>query len=106
MYRPYINKQDRAEHWAKYKNYAQSIHHILATSIGWANIDENKIQLFDNLHVAHHRMYGNLPPHKQIEQWLKINWKVLSPSVYEHIQNILANEEEYRYKDGVRVKKF
>lgn len=105
MHRPYINKEDRKENGAKYRNYNESVHHIVATSIGWANINENKIHLFDNLHIAHHRVYGNLPPHKQIEQRLKINGKVLSPSIYEHIQDILANDDKYRYKDWVRVRK-
>lgn len=106
MTRPYINKKDREDHGAKYRNYSESIHHILATSIGWANIEQNKIELFDNLHIAHHRLYGNLPPDRQLQQRLRINGKVLTDEAIQWLKELLAKDDIYWYKNWVRVKKF
>lgn len=104
MIRPYINKKDRAESWAKYRNYAESIHHIIATSIWWANVEQNKIALLDNFHIAHHRIYWNLPPDEQLKQRIRVNWKALNDKFIKDLEWIIDMDDKYIYKEGIRIK--
>lgn len=99
--RPYINSSD-----GKPKSYIENVHHIYPTSRLWSQIEDNKVRLYESLHNARHRVYGNATPIEQLDQRLHINYTALSKEfIKDFLALIQTSEDEYYYKNGIYLKK-
>jgi len=97
FYRPFINKED-----GNSTKEIQNCHHILPTSRQWSNYYNNKIMLYQSVHDALHRMYGNATPREQLLQLLFINSKALSAEFKSDILKVLEEtDDEYYYENWV-----
>lgn len=87
----------------KYRGYSK--HHIVPSSMGWSNSQNNLKQLKNRTHEKLHILFSNRTPKEQQGMMYAINNKALSKQVQWALEYILSLEEQYWYKDGVRLPK-
>jgi hypothetical protein len=76
-----------------------SVHHLIPTSRGWANIDENKQLLKDTKHVNLHRYFSNSTPAEELFDILATNKKVWSDKFADDILKVLDSNFDNYYKE-------
>jgi len=82
--------------WGKTK---YSCHHLIPTSRGWANVDENKQMLKDTNHVNLHRYFNNSTPAEELYNILATNFKVRNPQFANDILKVLDMHFDNYYKE-------
>jgi hypothetical protein len=98
--RPHINSD------YSNKDEVENLHHIFPTSRWWADIEQNKIRLFETLHQARHRVFWNATPTEVIRQTISVQKKALSEEFQKEMYYLLESEDPDWYcKDWVRLNK-
>ena len=77
-----------------------SIHHLIPTSRGGENVDENKQLLRDTKHVNLHRYFNNATPAEELYDVLATNYKVWDDRFINDIIKVLDAHFENYYKEG------
>lgn len=104
-FRPYINKNDREQNFGSERDWISDKHHIIPSSRNVNGRNWPTIELYQTLHRSYHRLFGNAVFQEALAQMLKINWPVLSNRYKRDIEEIMNMNNEYVYKDWIRIKK-
>lgn len=97
-FKPYINLED----WKR--NERENIHHIYPTSRWWANVYDNKVRLYQWVHDALHRLFGNGTPQDNIKHLVNIVSSSLTQESQHDLYKILSiDDNQYRYKKWIRI---
>jgi len=81
---------------------SQDLHHICPTSRFWADIEQNKVQLYHSLHAARHKVFSNGTIDENLRQLMNISKKALSIEFQNDIAKILQEtDKRYFYKNWV-----
>ena len=81
-------------------NQRYSMHHLIPTSRGGENVDDNKQLLKDTKHVNLHRYFNNATPVEELYNVLATNYKVWDDSFANDIIKVLDMHFDKYYKEG------
>lgn len=103
--RPYINNNDRIANnrWLKFE--VENTHHPACRSRVEQWSEEITIQLFETLHSAYHRVFGNGLLQENLSQLVNINGRVLSDKFKKDLHELISMDDNYVYKDWIRIKR-
>ena len=103
--RPYVNNADRVGNGLRSKGKPETRHHPACSSRVEKDSENITVQLFDSLHQAFHRVFGNGLIQENLAQLININGEVLSERYKKDLHELIAMNDNYVYKDGIRVKR-
>lgn len=81
------------------KKAKYSVHHLIPTSRGWQNVDNNKQVLKDTKHVNLHRYFDNATPAEELFNILATNHKVRDDRFVNDIIRVLDSHFDNYYKE-------
>lgn len=99
-FRPYINSAEDTK-----KRRPEDIHHIVPSSRNKDGRNWPTIVLYQDLHKAYHRVFGNALFQEALEQMLHINAPALSDKYKKDLIEVMQMQDEYVYKDGLYIKR-
>lgn len=76
-----------------------SIHHLIPTSRGWLNVNENKQTLRDTTHTNLHRYFNNSTPAEELFNILATNKKVRNDEFAKDLIAVLDRHFDNYYKE-------
>ena len=87
----------------------KTVHHLFprnAVDWRWRDTQINKVLIDNTKHVNHHRVFWNYEFHNQILYLLDFNVQALQEKVVRQVSEIVCQDLEYIYKDGVYLPKY
>jgi hypothetical protein len=87
----------------------KTVHHLFpknAVDWRWRDTQINKKLIDHTKHVNHHRVFWNFEFHNQILQVLDFNAQILQEKVIREVSEIVCQDLEYIYKNGVFIPKY
>jgi len=94
--KPYYNK---ADWW--WRSEKETRHHMIPTSRNWPDIEENKEKLYQTIHDALHRLFGNGTPVENLRRLWEIQSKVFSEAFKKELFHMLSSDDQWYYERWV-----